>query len=127
MYDTPDPVEQLAAVAAFLREQVMPQLDGQLAFHSRVAANMLDIVARQWQLAPAAEAAEAARLRELLGHGDDPSKSSLADLNRELCERIADGRMGLYTPGLSDHLWRVTLAKLAVDQPRYETYVRTLP
>ena len=138
MYDTPDPADQLAAVAAFLREQVMPQLNGQLAFHSRVAANMLDIVARQWQLAPAAQADEAARLRALLGHagdsdgdGDGAEDNSpghtLVDLNRELCERIAAGRMGLHTPGLTEHLWRVTLDKLAVDQPRYETYLRTLP
>ena len=54
MYDRPDPVEQLAAVADFLRDQVMPQVDGPLAFHLRVAANMLDIVSRQTRLAPQA-------------------------------------------------------------------------
>ena len=127
MYDRPDPVEQLAAVADFLRDQVMPQVDGQLAFHLRVAANMLDIVSRQTRLAPQAEAAELARLHALLGNGGSQRKhANLADLNRELCNRIADGRFNMDTPGLTDHLWRVTLDKLAVDQPRYETLLRLL-
>jgi hypothetical protein len=124
MYDRPDPVEQLAAVAEFLRDQVMPRVDGQLAFHVRVAANMLDTVSRQTRLAPEAEAAELARLRNLLGSGDN--KATLDDLNRELCERIALGRFDIDTPGLCDHLWRVTLDKLAVDQPRYDTLLRLL-
>ena len=43
-----------------------------------------------------------------------------------LCERIADGVMDLDTPGLAACLWQITLDKLAVDQPNYETYVRCL-
>jgi hypothetical protein len=119
MYDRPDPEEQLTAVAAFLRDQVLPKLDGQMAFHARVCANMLDIVGRQWQQAPVAEVDELVRLRELLG-----MDGSLPALNRELCVRIADGRIDASTPGLAAHLWRVTLDKLAVDQPRYEGFVR---
>lgn len=122
MYDRPDPVEQLAAVADFLRDQVMPRVDGQLAFHLRVAANMLDIVSRQIRLAPQAEAAELVRLDDLLG--GQGTHASLVDLKRELCERIADGRFEMDTPGLTDYLWRVTMDKLAVDQPRYETLLR---
>lgn len=114
MLDRPDPDELLAAVAAFLREQAMPQLQGQAAFHARVAANVVDIVRRQWRLAPVAEAAEHERLRALLG-GD----GTLAELNGRLCAHIADGTIGLQTPGLLDHLRRVTLDKLAVDQPTY--------
>ncbi len=30
--------------------------------------------------------------------------------------------MDLATPGLADHLWTVTLDKLAVDQPTYAAY-----
>ncbi len=30
--------------------------------------------------------------------------------------------MDLETPGLADHLWETTLAKLAVDQPNYWGY-----
>jgi hypothetical protein len=87
-----------------------------------VAAHAVDIVRRQLELAPAAEAAERCRLAALLG-----SEGELATLNRLLCERIRDGTIGLHTPGLADHLWQVTLHKLAVDQPNYESYRRALP
>jgi len=121
MHDRPDPDDLLRAVAEFLREQAMPQLQGQLAFHARVAANVLDLVRRQIAQAPQADESERAGLRELL-QGD----GSLLDLNRQLCTRIASGELGLHSPALVDHLWRVTLAKLAVDQPGYDTYRRVL-
>jgi hypothetical protein len=119
MQDLPAPDDLLAAVTAFLREQALPQLRGQAAFHARVAANALDIVRRQLVLAPLAEADEGQRLRALL-----QSDGNLAELNAALCQRIADGTIGLDTPGLLPHLWRTTLDKLAVDQPGYETFRR---
>jgi hypothetical protein len=122
MHERPDPQDLLTAVADFLREQALPQLPPHAAYHARVAANALDIVRRQLALAPGAEAAEAERLRTLLG-----ADGSLEQLNRLLCQRIASGAMGLHTPGLTAHLWRVTLDKLAVDQPGYESYRRLRP
>jgi hypothetical protein len=122
MQDSPHPEDLLAAVAGYLRDKAFPQLQGQAAFHARVAANALDIVRRQLALAPEAEAAEAARLRALLGDA-----GSVEQLNLSLCQRIASGEMGLHTPGLAEHLWRVTLDKLAVDQPGYESYRRMRP
>ena len=127
MHDLPTADELLGAVSRFLRDDAGPALgrgappsDGAaLAYQVRVAANMLDIVRRQFALAPATDAAERARLQALLGEAGD-----LATLNRRLAECIADGRIGLATPGLADHLWRTTLDKLAVDQPGYATYRR---
>jgi len=119
MQDKPTPDQLLQAVAQFLRERVMPQLDTQTAFHTRVSANVLDIVARQWQIAPPAEVQELDRLHALLG-----SDGTLNELNEQLCERIASGELTTATPGLVEHLWQITLDKLAVDQPRYETYRR---
>lgn len=119
MHQRPDIEDLLAAVALFLREQALPQLPAHAAYHARVAANMVDIVRRQLQLAPAADAAELQRLRALL-----QCDGSLAELNTQLCERLADGRVGLQTPGLAEHLWQTTLDKLAVDQPGYESYRR---
>jgi hypothetical protein len=76
---------------------------------------------RQLDLAPEAEKAEHARLKALLGmDGDLPS------LNAELSRRIEAGDLDLAAPGLADHLWAVTLAKLAVDQPTYAAYRATL-
>ena len=122
MHDRPDPDELLAAVAAFLRDRVMAGAAGsQVAFHARVAANTLDIVRRQLALAPAALRREHALLVALL---DAEPALDAARLNRLLCERIADGTLTLDTPGLADCLWQITLDKLAVDQPSYETYLR---
>jgi hypothetical protein len=119
MHQRPSPDDLLAAVAIYLREQALPQLPGHAAYLARVAANALDIVRRQLQQAPAAEAAEAQRLRALLQR-DGP----LDALNRQLCERIASGEIGLHTPGLAEHLWQTTLDTLAVDQPGYDSYRR---
>lgn len=119
MHQRPDMEDLLAAVALFLREQALPQLPAHAAYHARVAANMVEIVRRQLQLVPAAEALELQRLRALLQHD-----GSLAELNALLCERLADGTLDLQTPGLAEHLWQTTLDKLAVDQPGYESYRR---
>ncbi|ABD08298.1 conserved hypothetical protein [Rhodopseudomonas palustris HaA2] len=121
MQDEPRPDELIKAVADFLREQVAPQLTGHAAFKLRVGINALDLVTRQLTLTQASDTDELARLKELLGHD-----GALHDLNRELSERIASGAMDLSTPGLQDHLWRTTLAKLAVDQPNYASYRREL-
>ncbi len=112
MLDEPKPEEILAAVARFLRETVAPATSGHVSFNVRVAANALEMSRRQ--LLDATVADEQARLAALLGHDGE-----IADLNAELCQRIADGELTLESPGLADHLWSVTLAKLAVDQPTY--------
>jgi hypothetical protein len=54
------------------------------------------------------------------------TEGSLLELNRALSERIARGELDLKTPGLAEHLWQTTLAKLAVDQPNYASYKREL-
>jgi hypothetical protein len=117
MQDQPHPSEVIGAVAAFLREVVIPKADPLIAFQTRVAVNALEMMRRQLDLAPAAEAAEAERLAALLGH-----EGPLAELNAELAARIAAGELDLSSPGLAEHLWATTLAKLAVDQPTYAAY-----
>lgn len=119
MYDQPTAAELIEAVAGFLREEIQPQLSGRLAFHTRVAVNVLEMVRRQLALGPAAEAGEAKRLRDLLGR-DGP----LPELEAKLCELIAAGGFAHDDPGLVEHLWATTLDTLAVDQPSYATYRR---
>jgi len=121
MQDQPTPSEVIGAVAAFLKTVVATQTTGAIGFQARVAANALEMMRRQLDLAPAEEAAEQARLVVLLGH-DGP----LAELNAELAGRIQAGEMDLSTPGLSEHLWATTMAKLAVDQPTYAAYRASL-
>ena len=48
----PTASELLEAVREFLTGQVMPATSGQVAFHARVAANALGIVARELELGP---------------------------------------------------------------------------
>jgi aminoglycoside phosphotransferase (APT) family kinase protein len=65
-FGRPTASELLEAVREFLTGQVMPATSGQLAFHARVAANALAIVAREIELGPVppeAELAEAVAAR----------------------------------------------------------------
>jgi hypothetical protein len=123
MQDRPAADQLIEAVASFLRDRVVPATQGPLAFHARVAANALDIARRELTHAPVAEMRERAELSALLR--DDPH-GELSELNRMLCERIARDDFDLQTPGLADALWRITLDKLAIDQPGYQTYRRAL-
>jgi hypothetical protein len=121
MQDEPTPEELIKAVADFLRNDIAPAISGHNAFKLRVAINALDLVRRQLALEEGSDAAELAGLSKLLGvHG------SLGELNRVLAERIAKGEVDLRTPGLPEHLWQTTMAKLAVDQPNYASYKREL-
>ena len=121
MQDEPTPIELMKAVADFLRNDIAPLISGHQAFKLRVAINALDLVARQLTQSEGSDAAEAARLTQLLGFD-----SALTDLNRELAGKIASGEIDLKTPGLAAHLWRTTMDKLAVDQPNYASYKREL-
>ena len=117
MQDEPTPIELIKTIADVLRDEIVPQTSGHSAFKLRVSINALDLVRRQLELEQGSDAAELARLAQLLA-----APGSLADLNRELAERIAKGGAGLDTPGLADHLWQTTLEKLAIDQPNYASY-----
>jgi len=121
MQDEPTPEELIKAVADFLRNDIAPEISGHNAFKLRVSINALDLVTRQLRLEQGSDAAEAARLSRLLGR-----QGPLGELNRVLAERIAKGEIDLQTPGLSEHLWQTTLAKLAIDQPNYAAYKREL-
>jgi hypothetical protein len=119
MQDEPTPSELIKAVADFLRSDIAPQLGGHSAFKMRVAINALELVTRQLTLESGSDAAEAERLSQLLGR-----QGSLDELNRVLAGKIATGEADLQTPGLAEHLWQTTLAKLAIDQPNYAAYRR---
>ena len=121
MQDQPTAADLVMAVREFIESVAMPSLKGHAAFHARVAANALAIVERELAIAPGANAAERARLETLLGRD-----GTLEDLNWALCDAIRAGRVDAATPGLREHLWETTLAKLAIDQPRYAAYRRAI-
>ena len=117
MQDRPTPSEVIGAVAAFLKTTVAAQTAGATSFQARVAANALEMMKRELDLAPNEDAAEHERLKALLG-----IDGSLFDLNVELSRRISAGEIETSSPALIEHLWATTMAKLAVDQPTYASY-----
>ena len=121
MMDQPSMLELVAAVRDFLEQRAMPQLQGHTAFHARVAANALGIVARELERGGSLGEAERERLKTLLGQD-----GSLIELNVELCRRIRQGAFTLETPGLAEHLTITTRDKVGIDQPNYSGLKRLL-
>jgi len=120
MMDQPSALELVTAVKEFIEKHAMPQLTGHTAFHARVAANALGIVARELELGPKSNAEEVARLEAMLG-----MKGTLDELNRELCRRIRTGDIGMDTPGIGQHMRATTIDKVAIDQPTYSGFKAT--
>lgn len=114
MEDRPDGAALLDAVEALLRDEIVPRLDGAVAYHARIAASIVAIVARRLRLAPAAEAEELDRLQALVSEERD-----LSALTAALAAQLRTGALAIDDPAVADHLWRTTRAKLAIDQPRY--------
>ena len=121
MIDAPHGADMLDAVARLLRETLIPQLPADTVFQARVAANAVDLVAREIRLGAAAQTDATVRLKALLS-----LDASLPELEAELAQRIREGQVGADTPGLMDHLWATTLAKMAIDQPSYASYKREI-
>lgn len=110
-----DSEELLQAVRDFLREEVLPQLEGFSAYSVRVAANSLGIVERELRLRPALEQldAQAAARFDL-----DPGQGPVA---RQLAVRLRDGELQV-DDEFMDYLRQRTLTALAIDNPRYWGY-----
>jgi hypothetical protein len=120
MLDEPRAAKLLPAVAALLREN-LAQPTPHILFLARVAANAVDLAAREAELGPGFEAAEMERLKDLVGEEGD-----LRERNRRLCDKILSGAYDADPHGLKSHLWAVTLGKVAIDQPSYAAYQRTV-
>jgi hypothetical protein len=108
LHEYPTAAQLVEAVERFLRDDVMPTLEGRLHFHALVAANVLAVVGRELALGPDQDADHVARLAAL-GVADD---STLA-----LAIRAGDfdGRL----PELLDALLADTTAKVSVANPKH--------
>lgn len=130
METVPNAAELIEAAIESIRAELLPALEGRAAFQARVIINVLDVARREVLDAPAADAAELTRLRRLLpadpaaDTAADPAADTLPALRRALCDAIRDGRMDRSTPGLDAHLWADVLARVAIDQPTYPSFVR---
>jgi Domain of unknown function (DUF6285) len=104
----PTTAELIEAVREFLRDEVMPETEGRLQFHARVAANLLAVVEREVALGPAYAAAHAQRLASL-GVEDDA----------ELASAIRDGRLDDRIGDVVDAMRASTFERLCIANPRY--------
>ncbi len=118
MHDSPEPSEILAVASDLVRNSLAPVLPPDLSFNARVLANALDLVARQIMEDERLASQSRAKLRTLLKR-EGSENTLLAELSR----RIEAGEIDLQNTALMDYLWTSTLAKLAVDQPKYASYL----
>ena len=130
MQDRPTAEELLAAVRAFLEDDVVPALDGPRRFHARVAANVLAIVARELDGEDARLRAEWAALVTLLGRdasappdGLPALRAAVREATEELAARVrrGDADAGPFRDAVRAHVRAVVREKLNVANPRLVT------
>ena len=105
-------VELLTAVRQFLREQVLPELDGFKAYNTRVAANALGIVARELELG-AGLAELDARIAASLGLA-----TQAEPVTRQIALALRDGTLAV-DDRLLTYLRQRTVLAIAIDNPKY--------
>lgn len=125
MQDRPSFDELLGAIQGFLRDDVMPNTQGRLSFHARVAGNAIDWIRRELDHEEEHLAREWDGLNGLLGL--EPNPATLRELrdattrrNTVLAERIRSGEADApeFHVHLLAHLRTVTRDKLVVSNPR---------
>jgi hypothetical protein len=123
--DRPSARELLDAVAHFLEQDAIPELDGPRQYHARVAANVMRILSRELELGPAFHRAEWQRLSDLLGEtGEAPAEEarlveSITRFTSKLCERIrrGDADAGPWRDQVLAHVRKTVEEKLAIAKP----------
>jgi hypothetical protein len=107
-HDRPTAAELIEAVREFLEGDVADAVEGRLAFHVRVATNVLAMVERELARADDDRTAHAERMVRL-GVADDV----------ELVAALRAGRFDDRLAEVADVLWDAVVAKVEVANPRY--------
>lgn len=125
MQDRPTQEELLATVAEYLEEELIPALDGPLAYRSRVAANLVRILQREQALSGASLHREYVLLCGLLEieperRVPDAPADAVLELNRRVVAAIDAGAI------THARAWPVLMelahAKLAIIRPGYDAW-----
>jgi hypothetical protein len=122
LHDRPTTGELVAAVREYLERDVMPATEGRVAFHARVAANVLGMVERELALGAALDAEEHDRLVALLGRD-----GSVRELTDALARGIREGSIEVPWSELVEGVRGTVRAKLEVANPGYPGRTRTSP
>jgi aminoglycoside phosphotransferase (APT) family kinase protein len=112
--DRPTAAELLEAVREFLERDVMPAVDGRVAFHTRVALNALGMLEREATLGPELDADEHHRLATLLGRD-----GSVGELTTALAASIRSGELDERRDEVVGVLRKSIAGKLAIANPGY--------
>lgn len=104
--------ELLAAVGQFLRQDILPELEGFKAYNVRIAANALEIVARELSMAAEIAALDAEIAADL---GFD---SQAGPIDQQIAVALRDGKLTV-EPNLLGYLRQRTVLALEVDNPKY--------
>jgi Domain of unknown function (DUF6285) len=114
LQDRPTAAELTDAVREFLEHDVLPAVEGRVAFHTRVAVNALGMVERELTVGPELDAAEHERLRSLLGHD-----GTIRELTVELARHIREGSLDDRHDDVIALVRESVRSKLLVANPRY--------
>lgn len=116
LHDRPTAAELVAAVREYLERDVMTATEGRVAFHARVAVNVLGMVERELEVGASQDAEEQARLVALLGR-----EGTVRELTEALATGIRDGSLDVPWSELVESVRGTVRAKLVVANPRYLT------
>ncbi len=113
--DRPAANDLVTAVREFLERDVMAATEGRVQFHTRVAINVLNIVARELELGGDFAEHERERAAAVLGHDGD-----VRDLERELATAIRSGALDdTLDQGVRAHVRETVREKLLIVNPGY--------
>lgn len=110
----PDVQAVLETVSEFLQLSLLPTLDGDEAYQTRVCVNLLGMISRELREGAELDAAETERLHTLLS-----SDAPLDELNRDLATSIRNGTVDWRREDVRRHLMESAVEKLRVVNPAY--------
>jgi hypothetical protein len=110
----PVATDLLAIVQEYLENEISPQVSPVHQFQLKIVSRVLATVRRELELAPAADAAELARMKSLLGRD-----GSFDELNAALARAIRAGDFAVDDPALHAHLRTSIEDALRINNPKW--------
>lgn len=119
-------VSQLCdALQEFLTTEVAPAVDDDaIKYKLKIAMNVLGIIARESELGEGFRRLERSALSEYLGDDSESADLESTDVNKRLLDHIRNGDIASREDDLLATLERITVAKMAIDNPRYASYLK---